>query len=985
MTSREEDERVMEILAAARRKPAAEREAYLRSVCAGDEHLHREVADALSWEERMGGFLERPVAMIADGNPPSDAAVTAGVQFSTGLEIGQYRIESKLGEGGMSTVWLALDTRLSRRVAIKFLSDDLADAEARRRFQREAQMASSLNHPHIVSVYDIGEFEGQQYLVTEYVDGGTLKDWIKEKRRTPKEVAELLTGVADGLAAAHQAGILHRDIKPLNILVARNGYAKLADFGLAKLAENGTIDLAANLPDGPTRPGLILGTIAYMSPEQASGQPLDLRSDIFSFGVVLYETLSGRRPFSGQTDLEVLKTIIHGELPPLSEEVPEAYRNIVEKALEKSPAERYQSMREMVVDLRRARRSGSPFPPLAHIGDTRPLLETASVPPPTHRSWLAWGAATVFLLALAALSLIHFRERPSVPAQVQFQISPSGMPLHGDSFAVSPDGRHLAFSATGSDGIARLRIRDLDSLEVRVLSDSRPATVMPYGVVPPFFWSPDSRFLGYQSGGKLAKIAASGGPTQALCDAQGTVVGGSWNREDVIVFADSARGLMQVSAAGGVASPLTTFDPSRKEVIHVLPFFLPDGRHFLYLRASIFPENSGVYVGSINTKPKDQDPRRVLATTYAPVYVPSSASESGQMLFLRQGTLMAQPFDAHRLSLFGEAVPIAHQVGTYLDYGYFSASSNGVLVYRGDAGHIYQLTWLDREGKAFATLAEPNGYSSIALSPDGRRVAVSRPNPEDTPNWDVWLLDVGRNTSTRFTYEQVRAGFPVWSANGSDVIFGSVDEGEANLYLKPASGAGNERLLLNAGPEFKYATNSSRDGRFLLYTAENAKTKSDLWVLSLDGDHEPVPFLRTEFNERSGQFSPDGRWVAYTSDESGRDEIYVREFSSGPGVGSADGAGKWLISKGGGTDPRWRGDGNELFYVASDGKLMSVGISAKPAFEAGVPKPLFQLPPGFIGGDVTADGQRFLIGVPVAQSAAAPFTVVMNWQTSLKK
>ena len=339
--SREEDERVMQILAHARRQAGGgARSLSAKSVCAGDEEpAPRSGGCPLPGKSAAGGFLQQPVAVIANEHLPLEAPVTrAGVQFSAGLEIGQYRIESKLGEGGMSTVWLALDTRLCRRVAIKFLSDNLADAEARRRFQREAQMASSLNHPHIVSVYDIGEFEGRQYLVTEYVDGGTLKDWVNDKSRTPKEVAELLTGVADGLAAAHQAGILHRDVKPMNILVARNGYAKLADFGLAKLAENGALDLAANSPDGPTRLGLILGTIAYMSPEQASGQPLDSRSDIFSFGVVLYEMLSGKRPFGGQTDLEVLKTIIHGELPPLSEEVPEAYRNVVEKALEKSPA-----------------------------------------------------------------------------------------------------------------------------------------------------------------------------------------------------------------------------------------------------------------------------------------------------------------------------------------------------------------------------------------------------------------------------------------------------------------------------------------------------------------------------------------------------------------------------------------------------------------------------------------------------------------------
>jgi len=606
--------------------------------------------------------------------------------------------------------------------------------------------------------------------------------------------------------------------------------------------------------------------------------------------------------------------------------------------------------------------------PLPHIGDMHLLLETASNPVRTHRPWLAWGAVAVFLVAFAALSLIHFRERPLVPTPVQFQISPSGRMLQADAFAVSPDGRHLAFVATGSDGIARLWIRNLDSLEVRVLSDSYPGFSKPRFFVGPFFWSPDSRFIGFQTGGKLAKIEISGGPAQALCDVQGTVVGGSWNRDGVIVFADlssadSTIGLMQVSAAGGVASPLTTLDPSRKELVHVLPSFLPDGRHFLYLRASSSPEISGAYVGSINTKPEEQDSKRLLATTAAPLYVPSSDSDSGQVLFMRKRTLMAQPFDAHRLEPFGEAVPIAEQVGSFLDYGFFSASSNGVLVYRSDAG-IYQLTWLDRQGKLLGTVAEPDRYNNMALSPDGRRVAVSRTNPENTPNWDVWLLDVGRNTSTRLTYEQVRATFPVWSADGSSIIFGSERAGEINLYLKLASGAGDERLLLKSSDGYKYATSSSRDGRFLLYTVINPKTKSDLWVLPLNGDHKPIPFLRTEFNESSGQFSPDGHWIAYISDESGGNEIYVRKFSSSSAQGSWDSEGKWLISKGGGTDPRWRGDGKELFYVASDGKLMSVDIRAKPVFEAGAPRPLFQLPIGFIGVEVTADGRRFLIGVP---------------------
>jgi Tol biopolymer transport system component len=358
------------------------------------------------------------------------------------------------------------------------------------------------------------------------------------------------------------------------------------------------------------------------------------------------------------------------------------------------------------------------------------------------------------------------------------------------------------------------------------------------------------------------------------------------------------------------------------------------------------------------------------------------------VLFLRQGTLMAQPFDLHRLEAFGEVVPIAQQVGSYIGYGLFSASSNGVLVYRNNFGQNYQLTWFDRQGRILKTVAEPGSYNSMALSPDERRVAVSRTNPEDTPNWDVWLLDLTRNTSTRLTYDEARAIFPVWSSDGSSIIFDSIHDGEMNLYLTLASGAAGSRLLVESTAEYKndkYATSVSRDGGFLLFTVEDPATKGDLWVLPLHGDRKPRPFLRTKFNESSGRFSPDGHWIAYTSDESGSDDIYVREFSSGSAQGPWDAGGKWLISKGGGTDPRWRGDGKELFYVASDGKLTSVDISAKPMFKAGAPKPLFQLPPGFIGGDVTADGRRFLVGVPVAQSASVPFTVVLNWQTILKK
>jgi len=938
------------------------RPAFLHEACAGDEDLRSEVESLLAYEGKARDFMESPaLGVVAKQFAERQALVM--VQ-RLGTKLGPYEVLAPLGAGGMGEVYRARDSKLNRDVALKILPAMFTnDAEHMARFRREAQVLASLNHPNIGSIYGLEEWNNLRVLVLELVEGLTLADRINGSAIPLEEALAIARQIAEALACAHEKGITHRDLKPANIKITPEGTVKVLDFGLAKVLQvdkhfDSDPSRSPTITN-PTQEGTILGTPAYMSPEQAKGRPVDKRADIWAFGVVFYELLTGRHLFARETVSDTLAAVLTEE--PDWGRIPVKVRPLVRHCLEKDPKRR-----------------------LRDIGDMQLLVETASVPLETKRPWLAWGAVAVALVAFLALSLIHFRESPLASAPVQFQISPSASLLQGLAFAVSPDGRHLAFAATGSDGVARLWIRDLDSLEVRVLSAST-ASVIYRIVVPPFFWSPDSRFIGFQSGDKLAKIEISGGPAQILCDAQGTVVSGSWNRDGVIVFADTARGLMQVSAAGGVASPLTTIDPSRKEVVHVLPSFLPDGRHFLYQRTSSISENNGVYIGSLDTKPAEQDSRRLLETTSGPVYVPSSDSDSGRVLFLRQGTLMAQPFNAHRLELSGEAVPVAEKVGSYIDYGFFSASSNGVLVYRTGAGLDYQLTWLDRQGRVLAKAAEPGRYNSLALSPDERRVAVSRTNPENTPNWDVWLLDLERNMSTRLTYQNARARFPVWSADGSGVFFDAVRNGAVNLYLKSASGTGDKELLLESTNGQKSATSSSRDGRFLLYTVENPETKSDLWVLPLQGDRKPTPFLRTEFNESAGQFSPDGHWIAYTSDESGSSEIYVREFFSSSAHGSEDAAGKWLISKGGGTDPRWRRDGRELFYVASDGKFMSVDISAKPAFEAGVPRPLFQLPPGFIGGDVTTDGRRFLVGLPVAQSASVPFTVVLNWQTTLKK
>jgi eukaryotic-like serine/threonine-protein kinase len=956
-------EQIAQLHRAALEIEKGDRAAFVTKACAGDELLRREVESLLALEGSAENFMENSAleavaAQLAKEQLPIRAP-------NPGTKLESYEILGTLGAGGMGEVYRARDSKLNRDVALKVLPAIFTDdAERIARFRREARVLASLNHPNIGSIYGLEESNNLSVFVLELVEGPTLADRIAGGALPLEEAMAIAGQIADAMAYAHEKGVTHRDLKPANIKITPEGNVKVLDFGVAKVLQ-GHEHLDSASPYSPklgnptTLAGMIPGTPAYMSPEQAKGKLVDKRADIWAFGVVLYELLTGEHPFQRETVSDTLEAALKEE--PDWNRIPVKVQPLLRHCLEKDPRRR-----------------------LRDIGDMHLLLETASVPGSTHRPWLAWGAVAVCLLAFAVLSLIHFRERPMVSAPVQFQISPPGrMP---PAFAVSPDGRHLAFAATGSDGVARLWIRDLESLEVRTLSDSRPASLKQYRVVPPFFWSPDSRFIGFQSGGTLAKVAISGGPAQTLCDVQETVVGGSWNRDGVIVFADTMRGIMQVSAAGGVASPVTAIDPSRQELVHVLPSFLPDGRHFLYMRASSTPENTGVYLGSLNTKPEKQDSRRLLATASGPVYVPSSDLESGQVLFLRRGTLMAQRFSPDRLEFSGEAVQIAAQVGSFLDYGFFSASDNGVLVYRSAVGENYQLKWLDRQGKLLGTVAEPGGYSSMALSPDGTRVAVSRTNPENTPNWDVWLLDVERNTSTRLTYEQFRALFPVWSADGSSVIFGSVHGNDkVDLYHKLASGAGDERLLLTSTAGNKYATSSSQDGRFLLYTAEDPETKSDLWVLPLQGDRKPIPFLRTRFNESSGQFSPDGRWIAYTSDESGSDESYVREFSSGSAQGSWDAGGKWLISKGGGTDPRWRGDGKELFYVAPDGKLMSVDISAKPIFKAGAPRPLFQLPPGFIGGDVTADGRRFLIGVPVAESASVPFTVVVNWQTILKK
>ncbi len=895
--------------------------------------------------------------------------------LTSGDCLGTYEILAAIGAGGMGEVYRARDAKLGRDVALKVLPEEFArDAERMARFQREAKSLASLNHSNIASIYGLEDSAGTHALVMELVEGPTLADRIKSGPIPIEEALPIAKQIAEGLEYAHERGIVHRDLKPANIKVTSDDAVKILDFGLAKTmqaeAAFGDATTSPTISEMATKSGVLLGTAAYMSPEQARGKLVDRRADIWAFGCVLYEMLTGKMAFGGGAVTDTLAAVLRGE-PDWSElpaGTPTRVRVLLQRCLQKDAKQRLRDIGDARISLDEIL-SGAPDPG---------LVGTPQAAVPLWRRALPWALFSGSAIVIAILVWAPWRAAgpPAPIAPVRFQISlpdRTTMTTTG-TFVLSPDGRQLAFAAIGPDGIQRLWVRALDSLEARPLPGSEAPQF------PPFFWSPDSKYIAFDAGGKLKKIDISGGPAQTLCELSGTAVGGSWNGDGVIIFAQIPGGIMRVSADGGSASPLTSIDTSRGERAEVLPSFLSDRRHFIYLRISNTPGNSGVYVGSIDAKPEEQD-SKPLSANIESGYVPSS--DGSELLFVRDGVLLAQPFDTRRLRLFGEPVVLAEHVGSFGSFAFFSASANGVLVYRtGSEEQHLQLTWFDRQGKVLGTMGEPSDFLAAALSPDGTRVAFSQFGGQNIG--DLWLLDAARGTSTPFTFGLV-PGNAVWSPDGSRIIFSSSTRG--NLYQKLTSGERHEEVLLKSGANL-LPTSWSSDGRFLLYAAADPKTKSDLWVLPLGGDKKPVPFLRTEFNEKDGRFSPDGRWVAYTSDESGRNEIYVRAFSP-DSAGTASGiGGETLISNRGGTEPHWRRDGKELYYRASDGKLMAVEITASTVFRAEIPKALFRMPSegGPAAGsrwDVASDGKRFLM--PVAQSTATPFTVVLNWQVGLKK
>jgi serine/threonine protein kinase/Tol biopolymer transport system component len=869
--------------------------------------------------------------------------------LSAGNLLGPYEILEPIGAGGMGEVYKARDTRLDRIVAIKISNERFTE-----RFELEARAVAALNHPNICTLHDVGP----NYLVMEYIEGESPKGPM-----SLDEALRIARQIADALEAAHERGITHRDLKPANIKIKPDGTVKVLDFGLAKLAatSSGSGERSPTFTIGMTEAGMILGTASYMAPEQARGKATDKRADIFAFGVVLHEMITGKRLFGGEDAGEMLAKVIRDE-PDLSDAPPSVHRLLVE-CLQKDPRKR-----------------------LRDIGDVWRLLEGAPAAvasgalepaPPRKAQWLWPAAAAVLLLSTGALAFVHFREKPPVAVPVRFEILPPPKTTL-NTFSISPDGRKLVFDARGADGRNSLWLRQMDSLQLREL----PGTE---GVNLGAAWSPDSQSVAFMAAGNLKKLDIAGGSPQNLATYTNPAAGISWSRQDVILFG-SAGVINRVSASGGEASPVTAVDSKQGDVAQIYPFFLPDGKDFLYYRVMSSKDSSGVYTGSLDAKPAEQGQKRLFVSGAGAVYVAPSAgsgASGGYLFFLRGEALMAQPFDVGRLELTGRAVQVADRVSTNTFGGLFSISSNGVLAHAATGGEKRQLTWYDREGKVVGHTGESATRDELELSPDGTQVAEGR--MDDRGTWVVWMLDLARGTNTRLSFE-AGGGSATWSPDGTQIVSAPGGGQSADLYRKPANGAGQGEVLFHSD-EIKTPDDWSRDGRFIIFMQREKNAGTDLWVLPMEGDRKPVPYMMTPFNEAQAKFSPDGHWVVYTSNESGKREVYVQPFPVATG-------GKWPVSNGGGSQPRWSRDGKELFYFAPDSTLMAVSVTTTGGtFQPGVPKALFRAPilggaGGGAGGawrwDISPDGKRFLINTALDEATASPVTIVLNWQSAVK-
>ncbi len=883
------------------------------------------------------------------------------MMLPSGARLGPYEVVAPIGAGGMGEVYRARDTRLDRTVAVKILPDRFAgNAESRLRFEREARAISSLSHPHVCALYDVGRFGDTDYLVMEYLEGETLAERIARGPLPLDQLLRIAGEMASGLAAAHRAGIVHRDLKPGNVVLTRSG-VKLLDFGLAKVARPAPASPAeaTSTPtevarDPLTASGVVMGTTAYMSPEQLEGKEADARSDLFAFGAVLFEMATGRRAFEGTSPASVTAAILSSDPRPVSTlrpDLPRALDRLVKGCLAKSPDERWQSAHDVFLQISAVTEGGP--------------AEGVSRPAPGRRRFerLAWGAAVAVLLVL--LGVVGLRPRGTAPRAVRFTIPPpDGCSFNftgrdGGPPAVAPDGRRLVFVATTAGGRRLLFVHPLDGLVSEPLAGTD-------GAIYPF-WSPDSRFIGFFADGRLKKIAVTGGAAQTLCDAP-LARGGTWSRDGVILFTPGPYDpLFAVPSGGGTPTAVTKLDDERREGTHRWPVFLPDGRHFLFLaRSSVAKaDNSAnaLWVGSL-----EKGAIRMLRRCNSSVaYVPP-----GDILFVSEGTLVTAPFNAKRLEFTGEARPVASNVQNYLNTSSAVFSwGGGVLAYQaGTAPAVSRLVWFDRAGHVAGSAGTPDDYEDPEISANGREI-VSMRIDRTTGGSSIWLADSAEGPFRRLTFAGSFQHTPLFSPDGTRIAYES-DIGRASeFHLTQASGIGADELLLSLN-ELAWLTDWSPDGRLLAYQSRSPRTKWDIWVLPLTGERKATAFLNSEANETGGRFSPDGRWMAYSSDETGTEQVYVVPF---PGPG-----GKWQVSSDGGSQPRWSRDGKELFYLARDRKLMSVPITQGATVGSSPPRPLFETRSRYTGTayDVSRDGQRFLVDT-VAEGSSTPITVVLNW------
>jgi Tol biopolymer transport system component len=908
------------------------------------------------------------------------------MELHVGSRLAHFEILGLLGAGGMGEVYRAMDTKLKREVAIKVLPPQFAEQSDRlARFEQEAVLLASLNHPHVASIYGVEQVEGVPCLVLELVEGPTLADRLMSGPIAVPEALKIAGQIADALEGAHEKGIVHRDLKPANVKLTADGKVKVLDFGLAKAfgpeqtsRVSGATRVggaAATEPRGhQTQAGLVMGTASYMSPEQAEGKPVDKRTDVWSFGVLLYEMLTGKRLFDGKSDAHVLVHVMEQEpdwskLPPL----PNGVQALMERCLQKDPAQR-----------------------LRDIGDVRIMLQASLTHPIQARSaarrkaaarpwlWLAAGIGTAIVAVIVGV-LAWPRSTSIVPTDiVRFDISRTEDQL-SPFIAISPDGRRLAYAAADPTVAAsQIWVRSLATQEARPLEATGSSQGIP-------FWSADSRYIVFSAQGKLRKIDAAGGPAQLLGDVKSAVVGGFLSQDDRIVYAEYGGRAMQVPSAGGTPTQLPIYG-QRDSAGVVTPSALPGG-NFVYCQCVGTGEH-GIYIAT----PGAGEPRRILPDESLVQYAASPDPDRGYVLFLRgangagnTGTLMAQAIHSRQLRLLGDPVAIAENVRG------FSASATGVLVYSVDTTVVPQgipgmlrgqLTWFDRRGHLLSTIGDPGIYRIPVLSPDAQTVALERADPT-TQNIDIYLFEFARGVNNRFTFDPARDVQPIWSADGKSVIFARLVNG-TEWYRRDADLAGEEELLFRAR-DLEVPSSLSPDGRFLLVTGP-LPGPADIQALDLSKvreARETVPLVTSDFNEANARFSPDGHWFSYASNESGAYEIYVRPFNPDAASGAPLSAGgRVMVSKGGATPGGaiWRADGKELFYIAPDGTLMSVAVDMQPTFRVGgTPQALFKLPRNVLFFDVSPDGERFLVPVPEGAGASTPpYKVVLNWTSTLK-